>query len=163
MLVLSFVMAGNARFELKSASPDSGFTGNYSNGQRGSYTGPTLDRSGSFNEGAGNRMFGYGKGTSRASGTLTGDIPPVLQCLMLDPNHPILMGEPKYPRSVELRRVLGLSVGSTSEDNSFGPAHLKPSPPVSMDEVKRFRANLMDTCSKARYTFLLKMLYSINL
>nr|GMD01913.1 uncharacterized protein LOC109148070 [Ipomoea batatas] len=139
-------MAGNARFELKSASPDSGFAGNYSNGQRVSYTGPTLDRSGSFNEGAGNRMFGYGKGTSRASGTLTGDIPPVLQCLMLEQ---IPIGEPKYNRSVELRRVLGLSVGSTSEDNSFGPAHLKPSPPVSMDEVKRFRANLIDTCSKA--------------
>nr|GMC92707.1 uncharacterized protein LOC109148070 [Ipomoea batatas] len=139
-------MAGNARFELKSASPDSGFAGNYSNGQRVSYTGPTLDRSGSFNEGAGNRMFGYGKGTSRASGTLTGDIPPVLQCLILEQ---IPIGEPKYNRSVELRRVLGLSVGSTSEDNSFGPAHLKPSPPVSMDEVKRFRANLIDTCSKA--------------
>ncbi|CAH9147392.1 unnamed protein product [Cuscuta epithymum] len=140
-------MAGNARFEIKSTSPDSGFASSYSNGQRVSYAGPILDRSGSFSEGASSRIFGYGKGTSRASTSMLGETSTVSQCLMFEP---ILMGEPKYPRSVELRRVLGgVSVGSTSEDNSFGAAQLKPSHLSSIDEVKRFRANLADTCNKA--------------
>ncbi|XP_031115676.1 uncharacterized protein LOC116019553 [Ipomoea triloba] len=125
-------MAGKTRFEAP-ASPDSGFAGNFSNGQRG-------------NGGADSRMFGYGKVTSRISGAGTGEMPPLSQCLTLDQ---IKMGDQKYPRSGELRRVLGISVGSTLEDNAFGATHLKTSPPVSTEEVKRLRANLADTCGKA--------------
>lgn len=137
-------MAGNSRFELTSASPDSNFSG-YT--QRGSYSGPGLDRSGSFREGSDGRIFNSGKGSSRGSVSSAGDTPPLSQCLMLEP---IVMGEPKYPRSGELRRVLGFSVGSTSEENSFGAAHLKNSPPGAVEELKRFRASVADTCVRAR-------------
>ncbi|KAL2557972.1 hypothetical protein Fot_02711 [Forsythia ovata] len=138
-------MAGNSRFELTSGSPESSFAGNYQIGQRGSYSSPALDRSGSFREGAESRMFGSGKATSRGSAILAGDLPALSQCLLLEP---IIMGDQKT-RSGELRRVLGFSVGCSSEDNSFGAAHLKNSPPVAVEELKRLKASVADTCVKA--------------
>ncbi|KAA8534553.1 hypothetical protein F0562_032070 [Nyssa sinensis] len=140
-------MTGNARFELNSSSLEEGFVGNYPNGQRGNYPGPSLDRSGSFREGSNSRVFGSGTGVSRGSGMLTGDLPPLSQCLMLEP---IMMGDQKYTGAGELRRVLGFSIGSASEDNSFGAAHSKPSLPVAMDELKRYKASLVDGCIKSR-------------
>ncbi|XP_060184209.1 uncharacterized protein LOC132613929 isoform X1 [Lycium barbarum] len=139
-------MAGNGRFNLTSASSDSGFVGNYTNGPKGSYTGATMDRSGSFRESSDTRIFGSGKGASRGTGAVVGDLPSLSQCLMLEP---IVMGDQKYPRSGELRRMLGFTVGSTSEDNSFGAAHLKSSLHVSMEELKRFRDSVAETCNKA--------------
>ncbi|XP_070031362.1 uncharacterized protein [Nicotiana tomentosiformis] len=139
-------MAGNGRFNLTSAGSDSGFVGNYTNGPKGSYTGPTMDRSGSFRESSDTRIFGSGKGASRGTGAVMGDLPSLSQCLMLEP---IVMGDQKYTRSGELRRMLGVAVGSTSEDNSFGAAHLKSTLPVSVEELKRFRDSVAETCNKA--------------
>ncbi|KAL0340657.1 UNVERIFIED_CONTAM: hypothetical protein Sradi_4582500 [Sesamum radiatum] len=138
-------MAGNARFELTSASPDSSFAGNFQNGQRG-YAVPTLDRSTSFRDGADSRNFASGKANSRASVTSSGEATTLSQCLMLEP---IDMGDPKNERSGDLKRVLGSSVGSSSEDNSFGAAHLKNSSPGAVEELKRLRASVADTCFKA--------------
>lgn len=138
-------MAGNGRFNLTSASSDSGFVGNYTNGPKGSYTGPTMDRSGSFRESSDTRIFGSGKGASRGTGAVVGDLPSLSQCLMPEP---IVMSDQKYPRSGELRRILGLTVGSTSE-NSFGAAHLKSSLHLSMDELKKFRDSVAETCNRA--------------
>ncbi|KAM3282772.1 putative protein isoform X1 [Capsicum chacoense] len=138
-------MAGNGRFNLTSASSDSGFVGNYANGPKGSYMGPTMDRSGSFRESSDTRIFGSGKGASRGTGAVVGDLPSLLQCLMLEP---IVMSDQKYTRSGELRRMFGLTVGSTSE-NSFGAAHLKSSLPLSVDELKKFRDSVAETCNKA--------------
>ncbi|XP_011102063.1 uncharacterized protein LOC105180111 isoform X2 [Sesamum indicum] len=138
-------MAGNARFELTSASPDSSFAGNFQNGQRG-YAVPTLDRSTSFRDGADSRNFASGKANSRASATPSGEVTTLSQCLMLEP---IVMGDPKNERSGDLKRVLGSSVGSSSEDNSFGAAHLKNSSPGAVEELKRLRASVADTCFKA--------------
>ncbi|XP_027104749.1 uncharacterized protein [Coffea arabica] len=137
-------MAGNPRFELSSASPDSSFHGNYA--QRGTYSGPGLGRSGSFREGSDVHTLNSGKGTPRGSGPSTGDVSTLSQCLMLEP---IVMLDQKYPRSGELRRVLGFSGGSMSEDNSFGATHLRNSPPVAVEELKRFRASVADTCIRA--------------
>lgn len=144
-------MAGNSRYELNSTSSELGFVGNYPNGQRGNHFGRTLDRFGSFREGTENRIVGSGIGTSRGSGTLLVELPPLPQCLMLDP---ILMADQKYTRFGELRRVIGLSIGSTSEDNSFGATHLKSSPALASEDVKRFKSSVVDTCIKARYLFL---------
>lgn len=141
-------MAENARFELTSSGSEPGFVGNYPNGQRGNHSGPSLARSGSFREGTESRMFGSGIGMSRGRATLTGDLPQLSHCLTLEP---IIIGNQKYTRSGELRRVMGYSVGSTSEDNSFGAAHLKHSPPMAMEELKRFRSSVVDTRIKARY------------
>lgn len=140
-------MAGNSRYELNSTSSELGFVGIYPNGQRGNHFGHTLDRSGSFREGTENRIVGSGIGTSRGSGTLLVELPPLPQCLMLDP---ILMGDQKYTRFGELRRVIGLSIGSTSEDNSFGATHLKSSPALAIEDVKSFKSSVVDTCIKAR-------------
>ncbi|GMP22262.1 hypothetical protein CsSME_00000357 [Camellia sinensis var. sinensis] len=144
-------MAGNARFESTSGSPELGFVGNYPNGPRGSYPGLSLDRSGSFREGGESRVFGSGTGISRASG---GNLPPLSQCLMLEP---IIMGDQKYTRSgeLELRRVLNISVGSASEENSFGVAHSRPTPLVATEELKRYKESILDANNKARYFILL--------
>ncbi|KAL3649934.1 hypothetical protein CASFOL_006337 [Castilleja foliolosa] len=138
-------MAGNTRFELTSASPEASFPGSYPNVQRG-YSTPTLDRSTSFRESADNRNFASGKATSRGSATTSGDSPALTQCLMLEP---IAFGDQKHARSGDLRRVLGSSVGDSSEDNSFSAAPLKNSSPLAVEELKRYRASVADSYVKA--------------
>lgn len=152
-------MAGNARFESPSASSsEPGFSGTYSNGKRTTHSlsgGPNLDRSGSFREGAESRLFNSGIAVSRggnSSMVASGHFPPLSQCLSLDP---IPMGDRKIDRSVELRRVMALFIGSTTEDNNSsgtsGPSNLKSSPPVAASEdLKRFRSSVADTCITAR-------------
>ncbi|KAF9676379.1 hypothetical protein SADUNF_Sadunf09G0132500 [Salix dunnii] len=75
------------------------------------------------------------------------DMPPFPQCVPLEP---ITLGNPKYTRSIEVRRVLGVPHGSASEDRSFGVAHPKPMPPVSTEELKHFKQSVKDTSRKAR-------------
>ncbi|KAL6503659.1 hypothetical protein OROGR_025582 [Orobanche gracilis] len=116
-------MAGSARFELTSASPEGCFSGNYQNGQRG-YATPILDRPTSFRESVSVRNFSCGKANSRGSVTSSGDVTALSQCLILEP---IFIGDSKYARSGDLRRFLSFSVGNGSEDNSFGSAHPKNS------------------------------------
>ncbi|GAA0166775.1 hypothetical protein LIER_21855 [Lithospermum erythrorhizon] len=137
-------MAGNGRFELSSSSPDSSIAGNYSNGQRGSCPGLSLDRSGSFREINENRMFSTGRGASRGSITSLEDLPQLSQCLMLEP---IAICDHKISKTGELRRALGF--GNNSEDNTFGASHLKSSPLPTMDELTRYRESVADTCGKA--------------
>ncbi|KAJ6717232.1 SPECTRIN BETA CHAIN BRAIN [Salix koriyanagi] len=75
------------------------------------------------------------------------DMPPFPQCVPLEP---ITLGNPKYNRSMEVRRVLGVPHGSASEDRSFGVAHPKPMPPVATEELKHFKQSVKDTSRKAR-------------
>lgn len=149
-------MDGNSRFELMSASPDTNFAGNYQSGQRG-YPSPSLGRSSSFREGSEGRNVSSGKVNSRGSAISPGDMPSLSQCLMLEP---IVMGDPRHARSGELRRVLANSVGGNSEENSFGSTNLKNSPPVAVDELKRLRASVADTCVKARLDYILVMCWT---
>ncbi|GER28900.1 chloroplast Ycf2 [Striga asiatica] len=139
-------MASTTRFELTSTSPEASFAGNYQNGQRG-YSTPTLDRSTSFRDSAEIKNFASGKANSRGSVSTSGDVTTLSQWLMLEP---IVIGDQKHARSGDLRRVLGVSIGSTSEDNPFGAVHLKNSSPGAVDELKRLRASVADTCVKAR-------------
>ena len=152
-------MAGNARFESPSASAsEPGFSGTYSNGKRGTHSvaaGPNLDRSGSFREGAESRLSSSGIAVSRGGNSATvssGNLPPLSQCLSLEP---IVMGDRKVDRSAELRKVMGLFVGSTTEENSSGvavSAQAKPAPSVAVaEDLKRFRLSVADTCITARY------------
>lgn len=141
------------RFESSSASPDdSGFSGSFPNGQRGSYPSASLDRSGSFREtgeSRESRMFNSGASTPRSCTASTGDLPPVTQYLTVDP---ITIENQKYTRLGELRRALGIiSFGSTAEDNSFGAAHSKPAPTLATEELKRFKASVQDACNNAKY------------
>ncbi|KAL1542286.1 hypothetical protein AAHA92_26404 [Salvia divinorum] len=136
-------MAGNARFELTSASPDSGFAGNFQNGQRG-YSASSLDRSTSFRDGIEGRNFSSGKANSRGSATSSGDASTLSQCLTLDP----FVIDQKHAQSSDVRRVLGF-VSSSSEDNSYGTAHIKNPSPTALEELKRLRASVADSCLKA--------------
>ncbi|KAF9676557.1 hypothetical protein SADUNF_Sadunf08G0014400 [Salix dunnii] len=141
-------MAGNARYELSSASPEElGFTGSYSNGQRGGYPNASFDRSGSFRESSESRMFSSGASTPRASASPARSMTPLAQYLLLDP---VTMGDPKSNRTGELKRAFGISLGSATEDNSFGAAHSKPPPAVDVEELKRIRAGVLDDYRKAR-------------
>lgn len=92
-------------------------------------------------------MVNSGNNSTRGSSMLPVDMPPLPHCLPLEP---ITLGNPKYARSVELRKVLGASLGSTSEDHSFVIAHSKASPPVATEELKHFKESIVDTCKKAR-------------
>ncbi|KAL1557763.1 hypothetical protein AAHA92_08306 [Salvia divinorum] len=138
-------MDGNSRYELMSASSDTNFAGNYQSSQRG-YASPSLGRSSSFREGSESRNISSGKANSRGSAISPGEVPSLSQCLILEP---IVMGDPRHARSGELRRVLANSAGSNSEENSFGSALLKNSPPAAVEELKRLRASVADTCFKA--------------
>ncbi|KAL1084856.1 hypothetical protein V6Z11_D08G010300 [Gossypium hirsutum] len=87
-------------------------------------------------------------GNNRGNAGLSSDMPPLPQCLPLEP---ISLGSQKYTRSGELSRVLGVPLrNSTSEDHSFGVSHPKPSPPVATEELKNFKESVQDTSRKAR-------------
>lgn len=90
-------------------------------------------------------MLSSGNNLSRGSAAPS-NMPPLPQCLPLEP---ITLGNPKYPRPGELRRVLG--VPSTSEDHSFGASHPKAPAPVGKVELKHFKESVQDASKKARY------------
>ncbi|XP_040992755.1 uncharacterized protein LOC121239556 isoform X2 [Juglans microcarpa x Juglans regia] len=92
-------------------------------------------------------MFNPGNIVIRGSATPSPDVPPLPQCLPLDP---VVLGNQKYTRTGELRRVLGIPLGNTSEDHSFGVAHPKPPPPVATEELKHFKESVQDASRKAR-------------
>ncbi|KAK6926583.1 hypothetical protein RJ641_008302, partial [Dillenia turbinata] len=93
-------------------------------------------------------MLNSGENLARASGALTGDMHPLKQCLPLEP---ITLSNQKYPRSGELRRILSIPLGNSSEElYSSGVARSKPSPPVATEELKHFKDNVLDASRKAR-------------
>ncbi|TYH02194.1 hypothetical protein ES288_A09G119700v1 [Gossypium darwinii] len=93
-------------------------------------------------------MSSSGNNLGRGSAGLPSDIPPLPQCLPLEP---ITLGSQKYTRSGELSRVLGIPLrSSTSEDHSFGVSHSKLSPPVATEELKDFKESVQDASRKAR-------------
>lgn len=142
-------MAGNVRFESSPANADElAFGGTHSNVQRGNHLGASLDRSGSFREGSEGRMFSSpASNLPRGSSPLFGDMPPVSQCLVLEP---FLTVDPKYPKLGELRKVLGIAPGNSSEDGSFEANHAKLPHQVVLEELKRFKLREVDTSGKAR-------------
>ncbi|KAK9029290.1 hypothetical protein V6N11_026409 [Hibiscus sabdariffa] len=93
-------------------------------------------------------MLSSGNNLSRGNAGLPSDMPPLPQCLPLEP---ITLGSQRYTRSGELSRVLGVPLrSSTSEDHSFEVSHSKLSPPVATDELKNFKENVQDASRKAR-------------
>ncbi|XP_039032827.1 uncharacterized protein LOC120168043 [Hibiscus syriacus] len=93
-------------------------------------------------------MLSSGNNLSRGNAGLPADMPPLLQCLSLEP---ITLGSQKYTRTGELSWVLGVPLRSrTSEDHSFGVPHAKLSPPVATEELKNFKESVQDTLRKAR-------------
>ncbi|KAF3569635.1 hypothetical protein DY000_02018214 [Brassica cretica] len=91
-------------------------------------------------------MLGSGNSLSRGTIGLSSDAPNLSQVLTLEP---IRLGNPSYTRSGELRRVLGVPSRASSEDNSFGMSHPKPSPPGATEELKHFKESVQDTSREA--------------
>lgn len=71
-------------------------------------------------------------------------MPPLPQCLPLDL---ITVGNKKY--TGELKRVLGVSAGNSSED--FGVTHSKLMGPGASGELKNLKESVQDGSRKARY------------
>ncbi|XP_015577676.1 uncharacterized protein LOC8271907 isoform X2 [Ricinus communis] len=84
---------------------------------------------------------------SRGSAAISSDLPPLTQCLPLEQ---ITLGNQKYTRCGELRRALGVPLGSASEDYSFGVSHPKPQSLAGTEELKHFKESVQDTSRKAR-------------
>lgn len=155
------VMAGKATFESASTSwSELGFSGSYMNGKRGvrsATVGSNLDRSGNVREGSESRKFGLGFDMIRDGSSkpvvASDEMQTLSECLSLEQ----IVIRARISWCNELRRVLGISVGSTAGDNSFGAAsaaHVKPLPPVAVvKDLKRFRLSIEDTRVKARYFF----------
>ncbi|XP_064953129.1 uncharacterized protein LOC135606188 isoform X3 [Musa acuminata AAA Group] len=136
-------MSGSMRAESASSSLDGpNFAASYHNGQRGTYSGSGLERSGSFRESLESRILVTGPGTSRNTAS-SAEIPHLLQYLSLE--H-FSMSEHKYSRSGELRRVLGVTV----EEHSFGSVQSKLLPPIASEDLKRFRASIFESSTRAR-------------
>ncbi|KAI7730036.1 hypothetical protein M8C21_019987 [Ambrosia artemisiifolia] len=147
-------MAGNATFESAStSSSEQVFSGSYLNGQRGG----SVDRSGNYREGSESRMLG--------SGFAVPPLPPLRggssSVLASDEMHTLSQSislEPIVIRNQiawcdEVRRVLGISVGSAAEENSSrtSAVHVKAvSPMADLKDLKRFRLSVEDACVKAR-------------
>jgi hypothetical protein len=93
-------------------------------------------------------MLGSGNNLSRGTIGLSSDTPNLSQVLTLEP---IRLGNQNYTRSGELRRVLGVPSRASSEDNSFGMSHPRPSPPVATEELKHFKESVLDTSREAGY------------
>ncbi|CAK7329107.1 unnamed protein product [Dovyalis caffra] len=92
-------------------------------------------------------MLSSGNNLNRGSSAMSPDMPPFPQFVPLEP---ITLGNQKYTRSGEVRRVLGVPLSNASEDHAFGVAHPKPMPPVATEELKHFKESVQDTSRKAR-------------
>uniref|UniRef100_A0A1J3F073 Uncharacterized protein n=1 Tax=Noccaea caerulescens TaxID=107243 RepID=A0A1J3F073_NOCCA len=91
-------------------------------------------------------MLGSGNNLSRGTLGLSSDTPNLSQVLTLEP---IRLGNQNYTRSGELRRVLGVPSRASSEENSFGMSHPKPTPPVTTEELMHFKESVQDTSREA--------------
>lgn len=139
-------MSGNLRFESASAGADElAIAGGHLNGNRASHSRSSLDRSGSFRESCENRMLSTLTSLSGENSTSNGDVPPISDCLMLDP---ITLGDQKCQGLGELRKILGIPLGSNAEESSFGAGGAKLPHPGA---VERFKLSVSDTSTKARY------------
>lgn len=138
-------MVGSTRAELASSNLDgSAFSSGYPSGPRSSYTTPSLERSGSFRESIENRLMASTSISSRNASPLL-ETPTLSQYLSLE----LLSTSEltlKYSRQGELRRALGVSV----EEHSFGSLQSKALLPIASEELKRFKASVLETSTRAR-------------
>lgn len=140
-------MAGNSRFDISSSSPDgSNFTG-YSNGPRSHFlSASNLERSSSFRD-LESRNLMAGPNLPRGGASSHGEHLPLSQVLLLDT---LSMGDQKFTRQVELRRVINAAVGSQAEDPSLGTVHAKALASLGPEELKRVRSFVAENSQKAR-------------
>lgn len=141
-------MAGNTKFDSSAASPEKlASQGTFVNGQKRKLINGSLDISTGLRKGNDGQLLIPNANMLRGNSTYAGDAAPLDQSLILDP---ITMGDQRYTRSSELRRVLGMSFGATLEDCAFGNANLNSHLPVAPEKVKRLKACVQEVSTKAR-------------
>ncbi|KAK4764918.1 hypothetical protein SAY86_026008 [Trapa natans] len=140
-------MAGSVRFESSPANTEElGLGGTHQNVQRASHLGASLNRSGSFREGSEGRISSASS-ISRGSSPLFGEMSPISQYLILEP-FPVV--DQKYPKLGELKRALGIPLGTSADDDTVGANHAKLPQQVIPEELKRFRLSVEYVSMKAR-------------
>ncbi|ERN02233.1 uncharacterized protein LOC18430337 isoform X1 [Amborella trichopoda] len=138
-------MSTGARLELSSASPDGHTYGSsYPSGHRGCYAAGSLERSSSFRDGMENRTLTPLSNASRNHASSHGD---AMSFSLVDP---LSMGDLKFARPGELRKVISMALGVTSEDPSLGTVQAKSLPPLALDELKRVKAGIHENFVRAR-------------
>lgn len=141
-------MAGNSRFDISSSSPDgSNFTG-YPNGQRSHFlSASNLERSSSFRENLESRNLMAGSNLPRVGTSSHGEHLPLSQLLSLDT---LSMGDQKFTRHFDLRRVINAALGIQPEDPSLGAVPAKALVSLGAEELKRVRSSVSENSLKAR-------------
>ncbi|KAG6483446.1 hypothetical protein ZIOFF_060093 [Zingiber officinale] len=119
----------------------SNFVASYNNGQRVTYSGSALDRSGNIHDSLENRILATGSSTLR--NTPPGEIPFLFHYPSIES---FSMSERKYSRSSEFQRILSVAV----EENTFGSVQSKSLPPNALEDLKRSKTNISKTSTKAR-------------
>lgn len=138
-------MAASSKFDLSSGSPDRPL---YASGQRGSYSGALLDRSSSFCENMENPILSALPSMSRSTSSVTqGDVNSFLQCLRFDPK--AMVADHKSNRSIDFKRLAGLSLGLPPDDSPSGSSKSKLAS-LLPEELKRFKLGLRESSIKAR-------------
>lgn len=142
---MSSRMAANSRSDLASGSPEvSFFTSAYLNGQRGSYPGASFERSGSFRESIDNRVPPSSVGATRSPAQMPAiEIPSPSNYLT---TVQLSLGDQKYTRAGELRRVVGVS----PDEHTLRGIQCKALTPAAAEELKRFKASVLETAARAR-------------
>lgn len=133
----------SSKFDLCSGSPDRPLYG-----QRGSYSGATLDRSSSFRENMENSILSTLPSMSRSTSAVTqGDVTSFLQCLRFDSK--AMVSDHKFNRAMDFKRLACLALGVQSDDSPSGSSKGKLAS-TSPEELKRFKLGLREISIKAR-------------
>ncbi|GMH16532.1 hypothetical protein Nepgr_018373 [Nepenthes gracilis] len=135
----------SSKFLSCAASPD---RPSYSTGQRGSYGGTSLERSGSFRESMENPILSSLPSMSRSSAAVThDDVTSFFQCLRLDPKS--VAADYKLHRQGGFKRILGVALGISQDDS---PSSLKGKllSSASPENLKKARADVRLSSDKAR-------------
>ncbi|XP_059634804.1 uncharacterized protein LOC132277087 isoform X2 [Cornus florida] len=137
-------MAASSKFDLSSSSPNRPLYP-----QRGSHTAASLDRSSSFRENMENPILSALPSISRSSSAVTrGDVLNFLQCLRFDPK--LMSAEHRLNRQGDFKRATSVVFGVPPDDSPSGILKGKLLPSPSMEEIKRLKAGLRESLTKAR-------------
>lgn len=131
-------MTTSSKFDMPSSSPDRPI---YT--PRGSYTGASLGRSGSFRENVETPILSSLPSMSRSS-----DVTNFFHSLRFDPKSPVL--DPKFTRQVEYERLSSTALGVQVDESSPSIPKGKLVPSPLPEDLKRVKASLRETSSKAR-------------
>ncbi|CAN4096749.1 unnamed protein product [Withania somnifera] len=140
-------MSASSKFDPSSSSPDRPL---YASAQRGSYAHTaSLDRSGSFRENMENPILSSLPNMTRSTLTVTRtDAVNFFQCLRFDPK--AMVTDHKLNRVIDFKRLTSLTLGVPVEDSPLVSSKGKLFPSPSVEEARRLKTGLRESCTKSR-------------